>query len=69
MVVAEVTGATEGAENKISGEKLAVVVGNGGESKIASTESKKKKNDKNRIHVSNTKKPFYFYINLAKVKI
>ncbi|XP_048333009.2 uncharacterized protein LOC125423327 isoform X2 [Ziziphus jujuba] len=66
LVVAEVMEAKGGAQNKINDEKLTVaVVGNGGASKIASGESKKKKN-KNRIHVSNNKKLFYFYINHAK---
>ncbi|XP_060671299.1 uncharacterized protein LOC125423327 isoform X1 [Ziziphus jujuba] len=67
LVVAEVMEAKGGAQNKINDEKLTVaVVGNGGASKIASGESKKKKN-KNRIHVSNNKKLFYFYINHAKL--
>ncbi|KAF3456859.1 hypothetical protein FNV43_RR01513 [Rhamnella rubrinervis] len=67
LVVAGVTDVTEGVKNMVKvdeNEKLVVVACNGGEGKIAATESKKQ--SKNRIKVSNTKRPFIYYVVLAK---
>ncbi|XP_021801858.1 uncharacterized protein At2g34160-like [Prunus avium] len=56
---------------EIANDKKPVVVGDdGGEAKNAATaaefQKKTKKMNKNRIHVSNSKRPFLFYCNLAK---
>lgn len=55
----------------LKNKRPVVVVGAGDEAKntaiAATTQSSQKLNNKNRIHVSNTKQTLYFNYNLAKV--
>lgn len=47
----------------------AIATCDGGDVATAETQKTKKLKNKNRIHVSHTKRPFFFYCNLAKVHI
>lgn len=63
MVVEEIT---EGVKNlSVAGDAAASGAGNGGEGQKRGGSG----GSSNRIQVSNTKKPLFFYVNLAKVRL
>jgi hypothetical protein len=63
MVVEEIT---EGVKNlSVAGDAAASGAGNGG----GEGQKRGGGGSSNRIQVSNTKKPLFFYVNLAKVRM
>lgn len=69
VVVADGIKATGGGGEAIAtcGVGEAIATCDGGDVATAETQKTKKLKNKNRIHVSHTKRPFFFYCNLAKV--